>query len=195
MQINLAEVAPFDVAGVLPQSGMLWFFFLMDDESDEFNVSYIRFDAEVGRLERRKAPRDLEKRWRFRANELLPRLEWTVPSPDDCGVDEELVNEHLSLWPDLEDRVAQVQGLEEMRGIAPTHRLLGHPQLIQSPGLAEGTRLLLQVDSDAPRPVRSQYPETGMLWGDCGRVYYLINEQELREHRLAEKPWAMVETC
>jgi hypothetical protein len=34
-----------------------------------------------------------------------------------------------------------------------------------------------------------------MMWGDCGRVYYLISDEERRAHRFDEKPWAFVEMC
>jgi hypothetical protein len=78
---------------------------------------------------------------------------------------------------------------------AVVHRLLGHPKLIQSPGLADGTRLLLQADSDASRVGRGKHPETGMMWGDSGRLYYLIGEEQLKAHRLTEKPWVTMEMC
>jgi hypothetical protein len=44
------------------------------------------------------------------------------------------------------------------------------------------------------RRVRGRYPNTGMTWGDCGRVYFLLSEEELRSHRL-ERPWPSVEMC
>jgi uncharacterized protein YwqG len=197
LQIDLAEAAPFDLEGALPKTGLLSFFFYWerDEPSGEADVAYIHFSRSLRRLRRVPAPDDLPAAGRFRGLDLVPHLEWTVASPADTGVDEALANEHLDLWNDLEERVAQCQGLEDPQGgLAPAHRLLGHPQLIQAPGLADGTRLLLQVDSDPPRTI-DQYPRTGMMWGDCGRVYYLVNERQLRAHRLTEKPWAMIEMC
>jgi hypothetical protein len=81
------------------------------------------------------------------------------------GLGEELVVEHLGLWDTLEERVAEVQGFGPY--YEPKHRLLGHPQLIQGPGLEEGTRLLFQVDSDCIFFDKG-YPRTGMMWGDAG---------------------------
>src|SRR5262249_18455397 len=144
-------------------------------------------------LERRPFPSDLLAEQRFRGLDLLPRLEWTVPSPADTGLDEALVNQHLRFWSDLSGRVAEVQGLTSPTSVASVHRLLGHPQPIRAPGPADGTKLLLQVDSAPPTARPKEGPRTGMMWGDCGRVYYLIGEDELRAHRFAQKPWATVE--
>jgi len=195
LQINLAEVAAMDVHKALPPTGMLSFYFLWEESGlDEEDVPYITFTKDLSSGLRRSAvPPDLRADRLFRGLELLPCLEWTVPAPADCGLEEEVVNKHLRLWNDLAGRVAEAQGLKDPNS-APTHRLLGHPQFIQSPGLAEGTRLLLQVDSDPPQRLRGQYPETGMTWGDCGRIYYLIGEEELRTHHF-DKPWATLEMC
>jgi len=111
---------------------------------------------------------------------LAPRLEWTVPSPFALGLGKELVVEHLGLWNKLEERVAEVQDFGPY--FEPKHRLLGHPQLIQGQGLEEGTRLLLQVDSDCIFFDKG-YPRTGMMWGDAGRIYYVIGDEELQSHR------------
>jgi uncharacterized protein YwqG len=84
------------------------------------------------------------------------------------------------------------------------HRLLGHPDPVQgdmqrecqlasngincggrehlsdprTPSLHEGAgdwRLLLQIDS-----IDSTESDTGMMWGDLGRLYYWIREEDLR---------------
>jgi len=193
MQINLSEVSPFDVAGLLPKAGMLWFFFHW---TDEFNseVPFILHRKRIPRrLERRDWPADLPEESRFRGLELEPRLEWTIPSLADSGLAEDVYQQHYDFWEAVEERVSQVQGFGQPCMATPTHRLLGHPQLIQGPGLADGTELLLQVDSDPPRRLKGRHPETGMMWGDCGRIYYLIGEDELKTRRFAEEPWTFVE--
>jgi uncharacterized protein YwqG len=185
LQVNLAEVAPVDVGRALPKAGMLYFFFRLDLDEEEED-SYILFSRSRGPLRRVAVPPDMPADQRFRERALLPRLEWTVPSPADTGLAEELVNQHLELWEELEERVAEAQGLAYYpNGRSPVHRLLGHPRLIQTPGLADGTKLLLQVDSDR---------EIGMMWGDAGTVYYLITDEELRSHKLAHEPWAMFQS-
>jgi hypothetical protein len=199
LQVNLAEVAPFDVARTLPRTGVLSFFFYWDEYTDPGDeVAYLLLSPRRGLL-RAEWPADLPDRQRYRPLGLKPCLEWTVPSIEDSGVEGFSPFDpdwpHFDFWRDIEERVAEVQGLENPRRCSELHRLLGHPQLIQSPGLADGTRLLLQVDSDAPRSGTGEDLRTGMMWGDSGRLYYLINDEALKARRLSEKPWVTVEMC
>jgi uncharacterized protein YwqG len=193
MQINLAEVASFDHAKVLPSSGMLWVFFHWEEEWQEGEeTSYVLYaPGPMRKLRRLEPPDDLPGSKCYRGLALVPSLEWTVPSPADTGLDEGLVNEHLGFWDELEQRVSQAQGFGPH--YEPRHRLLGHPQLIQSPGLADGTRLLLQVDSDCHLRDKG-CPETGMTWGDAGRIYFLIDEGELKAHQFVRAS-PSVEMC
>jgi uncharacterized protein YwqG len=195
MQIKLAEVAPFDAGKILPKSGMVWFFILWEHEDDELTLYILFRKGTVRGLRPKEAPDDLPEEQRDRGLELIPCLEWTVPSREDTNLDEEITQPHLGFWTDIQTRVAQAQGFENPRGPESVHRMLGHPQLLQTPGLADGTKLLLQVESDAPQPLRGQYPQTGMIWGDCGRVYFRIGDKELREQRFDEKPWMTLEMC
>lgn len=55
----------------------------------------------------------------------------------------------------------------------PIHRLLGHPDPVQSDP-RENLILLLQIDSD---------DHARMAWGDLGRLYYLIDPEHLRAHQ------------
>jgi uncharacterized protein YwqG len=178
MQINLAEVASADAANLLPKAGMLYFFFHWHnaDEPDEPDASFVLFhrDDERG-LQRVEAPADLHWAGNFRGFDLLPYLEWTVPDCDDT-------NYHLRLWDNLKAPVAEVQGLEATWGPTPVYRMLGYPELLQAPELAEGMELLLQVSSDCGAGFTEvgPYPETGMMWGDRGRIYYIISETDLK---------------
>ena len=177
MQLNLAEVSTLDKKQILPPRGMLYFFFRPVDLEDESDVIFATGSLSLRPL---APPVDLPQPDMFQGFALAPRLEWTVPFPYTLGLCEELVVEHLRLWDTLEGRVAEAQGFGPY--YEPKHRLLGHPQLIQGPGLEEGTRLLLQVDSDCVFFDKG-YPHTGMMWGDAGRIYYVIVDQELQSHR------------
>jgi uncharacterized protein YwqG len=196
LQVNLAEVAPFDVAGVLPKSGLLSFFYYAIPDEFPGDVAYI-IHTEPKNLRRLRWPGDLPDKRRYQPLALKPCLEWTVPSIEDSGFDADEVDvdfPHFDFFRAVGDRVAEVQGLTSPHdGSAIVHRLLGHPQLIHSPGLADGTKLLLQVDSDAPEFRGPGLPRTGMMWGDCGRIYYLTSDDELKAHQLAEKPWVLWE--
>ena len=96
-----------------------------------------------------------------------------------------------------------------------SHRLLGHPQLIQNPmevecqlasngvycGGPEGYqgaeakileagakdwRLLLQIDTDEDGP--------GWMWGDVGRIYFWIKQQDLAARRF-DHVWLILQCC
>lgn len=186
LQIDLAEVSPCDVERVLPEDGLLLFFFTPDFEPQS-RVLLVQHDD----LRPTDAPSELPPHEIYQPFKLTPRTEWTVPSPYDLGFDEAHMRDHLRLWNRLEEEVALAQGFGPY--YEPRHQLLGHPQLIQSPGLADGTRLLVQVDSDCVFRDKF-YPRTNMMWGDAGRVYYLIEEGALKSHRL-ETAEAMWECC
>jgi uncharacterized protein YwqG len=184
LQVNLAEVAFADLEQLLPKSGMLYYFFHGGVGDDD--VATVLF-AQGTELRRTTAPLDLPPDQLYRGFNLVPQLEWTVPSPDDLGA---LAAEHLELWDELEDRVAAAQGYESPTTYGPgyaVHRLLGHAQFIQAFGTGEGERLLLQVSSDAGL-FSEGYPESGIgaTWHDCGRIYYLISEEALKAHRFGE---------
>lgn len=192
LQLNLAQLAPFDVAKVLPARGLLWFFFRQDQHSDSDDSYILHRKRAPARLERCPFPKDLSEAHCYRPLEVDPKLEWTIPSPADSGLEEDVFNEHLGFWDGLGERVANAQGLGSPSAVGSCHRLLGHPDLIQSPGLADGTKLLLQVDSDAPPFAGEEHLRCGMTWGDCGRIFYLIKEQKLKAHDFAN-PWALLE--
>jgi hypothetical protein len=200
LQVDLAETRGLDPEGALPEAGLLSYFYLLeeDDEDDgSCGASLVLFFPPSGPLLRRLAfPDDLPKDRRFRPLQLVPQPEWTVPPPADVGLGYEEVRGHperikqLGLWGYVDDRLAEAQGLSPDPGQS-VHRLLGHPQMIQSPGLADGTRLLLQADSDPPRRFKGS-PRTGMMWGDCGMLYLLLSEEELKARRW-ELVWTVLE--
>jgi hypothetical protein len=193
LQINLAEVASFDVEGRLPSAGMLYFFYLdyyrirLSPSPDEI-VQVLYAPANGAPLRRLPPPASLPQEEVYRGYALRPRLEWVVPEPFDLqleGVALANIEAHLEHWgdlidqPSLENEAAAAQGFGPW--YEPKHRLLGHPQLIQSCLTANGclgAKLLLQVDSDCVRK-EAAYPNTGMMWGDAGRIYYYIGEQDL----------------
>jgi len=190
MQVDLSEVASADGANLLPKSGMLYFFFHWHEaerpEVPDAGLVLFCNDSKQ-RLHRTEAPADLHSAGHFQGFELAPRLEWTVPCCDDT-------NYQLGFWDNLNSRVAEVQGLEDGWGPAPVHRMLGFGEYLQAPGIAEGYQLLLQVDSDSPGGISGvgPYPETGMLWGDCGRIYYIISETDLKAQYFGNV-WAVLE--
>jgi hypothetical protein len=190
MQINLTEVVIADVGNILPRSGMLYFFFHWHsvDEPDAPDAGLVLFHpGDEESLRRTEPPVDLHPAGRFRGFGLSPCLEWTVPPCDGT-------NYQLGFWDSLNFRVAEVQGLQDGWGPAPAHRMLGYPEALQSWELGEGELLLLQVCSDGPalNSGEGPYQDTGMMWGDAGRIYFIILEKDVKSRDFGSV-WAHLE--
>jgi hypothetical protein len=190
MQVNLAEIASADVANLLPKAGILYFFFHWHSaegpQAEDAGLVLFHRGGEQ-RLRRVAAPAELHSGGRFRGFELTPHLEWTIPKCDST-------NYHFPFWDNLDYLVAQAQGFEDGWGPARVHRLLGHPECLQAAGLSKTDALLLQLSSDGPAIVEGMAasPETGMIWGDGGRIYYIISKTDLKEHNFGNA-WAVME--
>lgn len=131
---------------------------------------------------------------------VVPLSEVTLPPFDSVGVEElGLSKSELDAYVELAYRVWNLQrgsGKPSDHDLSPNHRLLGHPDQIQDDMAVECElvtrnlnwndyealrdqidrsasewRLLLQVGSDEER--------LDVLWGDVGRLYFWIREQDL----------------
>ena len=205
-QINFAGVHPFDREGKLPEKGMLWFFYDCSDEGMPWGFSpadadgWRVFYGEDADLEPVEAPEDLEvtfdqARLTFEARIDLPGWE------SDLCADVELPEE---------EEVNYYEWLEEREGSC--NKLLGHSNTIQdgmelecefvTSGLYCGDpsgykkakalgldknaghwNLLMQVESNE---------ELGMMWGDLGRLYLWITDEDLQARRF-EKTWLILQ--
>lgn len=196
-QVNLGDVSPFDPDQLLPQAGLLSFFYDSDDgvdglRSEDRGGWRVVFVPSGSNLSRRPFPSSLPKRRRFDAVALYPQTEITYAPT------ESLVVQRLGL--SANQAVSYREALQDDDDVS--HRMLGHPDVIQtdmqvacelvSSGLslsdfesfrgslgelherASRWRLLLQVDSD---------DDAGMTWGDAGRLYYWIRDQDLQAQR------------
>lgn len=193
-QIRLSDLRAIDFDSPLPATGYLYFFYDMQSQPWGYDpvdargsrVLYVadettelaRLDAPVGVTEGTSEP-----------CALVFEPQWTLPHDWQGGDD---------YW--------ELQGRLAGNSDKTIHRILGHPQIIQNPmelecqlashgidcgtssgyqsaeaqDLAEGApdwRLLLQVDSDS---------QLDWCWGDAGRIYYWIKEQDLARRKFDE---------
>lgn len=198
-QLDLAEVARHDDEGLLPRDGLLSFFYdATTQEAWGFDPADrgswdVRHLPAGQQLQRTAAPDDLAADGRLTGVGVRPRAE-LCPVPY-----ESLVVERLGMSVEELDAYGDLLDLLEV-GYQATHRALGHPDPVQGemqlecqlasngvfvggpegyrdprvldlgPG-ADDWRLLLQVDSD---------DATDMMWGDAGRIYFWIRDQDLR---------------
>ncbi len=123
----------------------------------------------------------------------------SYPSGERLGVD----------WAEPEDEEADkiLAALKELAAAAPAHQIGGYPELVQNDTMeleceiiASGRgryfspenmdaaradwRLLLQLDTDY---------DAGMMWGDCGTIYFWIREQDARARDFS-KVWMILQS-
>lgn len=175
-QLDLEEVAPFDLERLLPTTGRLLFFY------DAAGQPWGGQAADRGR-------------WRVLWNPAGEALVRTAP-PDVLPPVLELASRVVRLEVELTlpalDRATTSRGLDVKRDAllvewtdrhfptpehTKTHRLLGHADVIQGEieiELGDDWTLLLQLDSE------------DVSWGDAGRLYFWIRRDDLARGSFAE---------
>jgi len=198
VQLRLSEASEYDAEGVLPQSGLLWFFYdaveqpwgMGPADADAWRVIFS--EAEEG-LVRVDPPDDLDEWAHFAPHAAQMRTIATFPSWQTL--------EEFSTVEFAHDGEAEyyMEWLASITGGEMSERtwLLGWPEEIQGdvhaelvfygsrpgesgppdPGLPTDWRLLLQVDS-------MQAPQ--WMWGDAGMLYFMIRTEDLAARRFEE---------
>ncbi len=209
-QIRMDDIHSYDTNGLLPQSGMLWFFYDAQqqtygaDPADLGGWRVIFMDSNPRGLQRTPAPAQLPASSQFKACAITfasemtlsqqPKLE--IPNLDWTDAEQKQYETLLSTFPNSADR-AMVH-----------HRLLGHPDTIQddmrlecqlaSHGVTDVSdpraselsksamdwQLLLQIDSDE---------QAGMEWGNNGILYYWIKKGDLQAHHF-DTTWLVLQS-
>jgi uncharacterized protein YwqG len=194
-QIDLAKLEAFDGLP-LPNSGSLFFFcdavYIPSgyDPGDNDGCKVIHCAAPLSDTEIRNPPRGLDSEFIFKGFSLEPSPDLTGPSSSEWEI------ESLRL-SDAESEAYSQLFAED----GSAHRIGGYPDVVQnedmtltaelvshgincgspagykegkSKGLGAGAtdwRLLLQLDSEE---------DAGMMWGDVGKLFFLIREQDLK---------------
>ena len=212
-QINLEQTAEYDKQGLLPKTGMLYFFHEGGDEvwgfdpKDKGGFRTVYYDGDTSELNAVPLPDELEDCLKFKPCRLQFSCEKSYPSnlyelshvffdSDESGDNDDFY----------------YIAAEYSSGVI--HKLFGYPYLLQndiflecqlaSSGLyrgnaggysdprAEGLRqgaadwmLLFQIDSD---------DNADMMWGDAGRMYFAIKKQDLL-NRNFDAVWSVFQCC
>lgn len=180
-QMNCAEVTPYDEKNLLPEKGLLSFFFQLDENIDWENMGkYIRvlyFDNPS--LSRSDFPEDLPEEYRVQEYNVKICRKDSYPDYEDLLDSslndgdfvykqwEEYDAARLELEPDIDE--------DDPELIATS---LGYARLIQGSIVddLESNVLLLQLSSDEKNP-------DGLMFGDVGALYFYISREDLRERR------------
>lgn len=212
-QINLKRVKPFDEEKFLPPQGMLYFFYEASkqpwgfDPLDKGSTKVIYYNGDYSTLSRSIEPDNLSTENRFQSCILSFNREVTMPSWESYFIKMlELNQKESDIYSDYQFKSQEANEDEQI------YRLLGHADSIQGDmqlecqlvtnGLYCGDstgyndekrkvlepdalnwRLLLQIDSN---------DEIGMSWGDLGRIYFWIREEDLL-NRNFDNVWTILQ--
>lgn len=214
-QFNLAELAKLDQAKILPTSGFLWFFYDLEeqpwgfDPKDSDGWSVIYADVAAAALKRTKLPKGLDEEWMLPEAKLNFGTAQTFPAAASASVQAlKLSAKDSKAYQDCLKQPAAAEDEEN-----PQHQLLGWPAPLQSADMdgecqlaangincgeevdeeaakvktlragAKDWQLLLQLDSDN---------DAGLSWGDAGRLYFWIREQDLAARRF-DRCWVILQ--
>ncbi len=185
-QLNLSEVARYDMMHLLPVEGRLYFFFDIDAFFDSWprhqTIWRVLYDQHVPTaLQRVAIPERVAKSNHYRPSSVTLSAEMTLPdysqydatSIQRLGLSGPLTDEEEWAYYEVQ---AQLAGTVGTKFHIPRHRLLGHADVVQwdmhrdLSGDPTEWQLLFQVDSDGA-------PDTE--WGDTGRIYYWIRTRDL----------------
>jgi uncharacterized protein YwqG len=211
-QINLSDLTSFKAASVLPESGMLSFFYHPEQSAWGFDPNdsgsaRVYWFPNVRELRQVPLPDDIPDHGRFDAGQVSFHETLTLPPYQSREI------ESLGFSSDEDDQYfAFWEAFREPYGDSPDHQLLGHPNPIQDEmqlecqlvtngiycGGPEGYsdprrvaleagagewQLLAQIDSD---------DTLSMMWGDAGMLYYWIKRTDL-EARDFERSWMILQ--
>jgi uncharacterized protein YwqG len=204
-QINFGELKEYNKTSELPNSGIIYFFYSAEQkgwgfdpmDKDKFKVFY---SDNNDNLIRKEFPFDLDEYSKYKPCKLTFANSVSLP-----GWENEFVQENL--------KDKEIDAYIEIMGVEMCNKMLGYSDNIQGEmelecqlvtnGLfcgnatgfddskrielekgADDWRLLLQIDSEDDK--------TGMMWGDAGRLYYWIKEQDLKNLDF-EKAWFILQ--
>jgi uncharacterized protein YwqG len=204
-QIMLRDVVRFDLERALPRNGRLLFFYDSAQETWGFDPGdrgswTVLFIGDA-------VPTTRRSNTLYTARRLEPSAELSIPpweslSFQSFGFSEAETSDYVALCGALRngDELATkmlgypepVQGaMEEECQLASNGIYCGNADSDKDPRAASlkpgaaDWRLLLQVDSEEA---------IGMMWGDVGRLYYWIRDEDLRSGNFAAT-WFVLQCC
>lgn len=211
-QINCAEVSAYDREGLLPEKGMLYFFYELASQRWGFDpadrgCAQVFYDSgENGELQETPFPEDMEEGFR------LPEIPISFRSREDVPDWSEYAEFHNTDG----DYETYTEAREKLMDGDNISKLLGYADCIQGsmfvecelvagrgfytgrsyPEMTEEEKkqllldaqewiLLFQLDT-------VEKDDFELMFGDCGRIYFCIRRKDLRERRF-EDIWLVLE--
>ena len=206
MQINCEEVHKYDKESLLPEKGMLYFFYELFtmtwgfSPQDRGSAKVFYYDGEIKDLAPADFPEDMEK------DCIIPESKIDFESMNDYPID------FLDYYDvdDSDEEMAKKEkefekDLKELGYKADTTKLLGHPELIQGEyweeceGVARkniyyGSAPIKYGSDEVKKSIKEnakdwillmqvselEIGDYGLYFGDSGKIYFNIRKEDLK---------------
>jgi len=207
-QINCAEIKSFDKDDLLPDTGMLYFFYELEtmewgyspEHSGSARVYY--YDGDMTELSQRDFPNDLDEEWII--PEKILNFQCFNDIPDLCEADEYFGLCNNKEYDEDEDDGRYFDLREKEFGDDVRIKLLGYADTIQDmvqygcEYVARGYSLgygLPKISDEIKSDIESHEQDWILLFqldtiesenyqlmfGDCGRIYFMIRKNDLAQ--------------
>lgn len=216
-QFDCGELAPYDSEHLLPDHGLLSFFYDVDvqpwgyDPEDRGGARVFWFE-DLDLLSPAELPADMEDYCRFPMVRVQAREELTYPGPEDF---------FSGNWEEAAESGDDLEAAQEELGVGDPgvcSKLLGWPDVIQNSMAVECDMVtqgyyLGNGWKDIPQDVRERAEESAidrwqllfqldmveaddfqLMFGDSGRIYFYIPREDLLERRF-DRAWLILQCC
>lgn len=174
-QINLSELPMQSVNEKYPREGMLYFFYVYNDEIwyedpefdfDQYKNGKVVYHPTTSRLQRVTAPNELSGVQIFECCSVNFNIELTIPDSDYLQDNKIILDKEILelYWSKFSPKFLDKHSL----GIG--YRFLGHIDTLQFGSYPLDETLLFQCDSNS---------DIGMEWDLSGLLYFFIKKEDL----------------
>lgn len=183
-QINCEDVHKFDSENILPEHGILYFFYDLENQpwdslgSDKYGAAVYYYNDDFSALEETEFPDDLPEECAVEQCGLTFSSELDAPSYEDYCF---LTGTNMSDYNAYYASVKEALGLDTEKRDENKFKLLGYADIIQNSTLEELNDenewvLLCQFDT-------YENGDSYVMYGDGGRLYYYIKRTDLAERK------------
>ena len=183
LQVDLAAVARFPfAAAALPTRGLLLFFYDPEQETWGFDPKdkgswLVHHEPDTAAVEPRKPPESMPDSGLY-AEIPLDAVEVETLTPDEEPDEDEAHRHQLLGHPGIIQDEMYLQCEMVTSGLyTGDATAYGDPRVDGMKARAGRWRLLAQIDGD---------DDAGMMWGDCGRLYFWITDEALARRAFHE---------
>lgn len=214
-QFNCEELAQFDIEHLLPDHGLLSFFYETDTQCWGFDpkdkgCARVYWFEDISAMSAADFPADMEEDFKFPMVKIKPSRKTSYLSWEDF----------TDVFPDDKDDDTFTAAWEELTGEDPDEleecsKLLGWPDVIQGSMFDECDLVTQGYDIDnwdrIPPKIRRRAEETArdrwlllfqldtvecgdfeLMFGDCGHIYFYITKEDLAARRF-DRVWLILQ--